>query len=332
MGLVWTMHADPPVGFTRAGTAPLQLNIRVQAGEASAAAEVTRYWMAPGVQRAKVQGPGLVGVLFEPAGEPRATVVVLSGSEGGLDETVPALLASHGFATLALPYFAYEGLPSHLASIPLEYFAGACDWLAARLGPTGERLAVIGTSRGGELALLLGATYPRLRAVVARVPSSVVWGAGVGPAWTLAGNPVDWMVDTDPTFVPPPEPIALAPACLSALEDREAVERTEIAVEQINGGVLLISGTDDQMWPSALMAERILERLRSHGFAHHCEHVRCEGAGHMIGPPNLPATAPPSRHPQIGLVFSFGGDAAGCARAAVRNWAATLDFLRESLV
>ena len=333
MGMIWAMHPDQPVGFTRAGTASLQFRFVVDGGEASASAEVTRLWMAADVRRTEVRADGLAGVLFEPADAPRGTVAVLSGSGGGLDESVPALLASRGFAALALPYFAYEDLPAHLASIPLEYFDRAFDWLAHRLDGVGERLAVMGTSRGGELALLLGATFPRVRAVVARVPSHVSWGAippGEGPSWTLAGRPVAW-IETRRDRVGQEEPIALTPGFVAALDDRAAEEQARIAVEQINGGVLLISGSDDQMWPSALMAERVEERLQAKGFAHRCQHLRCEGAGHMIGPPNLPATAPPSRHPQRGQIFSFGGDAQSYARAAVRGWATTLDFLEESL-
>ena len=54
-----------------------------------------------------------------------------------------------------------------------------------------ERVESACSSRGGELALLLGATYSRIRAVVAYVPSGIVWPSFPPTghsAWTLGGK------------------------------------------------------------------------------------------------------------------------------------------------
>ena len=48
-------------------------------------------------------------------------VIDMFGNAGGLMEFRSALLASHGFATLSLPYFNYEDLPKDL-KFDLEYF------------------------------------------------------------------------------------------------------------------------------------------------------------------------------------------------------------------
>lgn len=67
----------------------------------------------------------------------------------------------------------------------------AQTWFDSRL------LAVWGASRGGELALLLGATFPEINAVAAWVPSGVVfWALGIAEpgdtrpraAWTFRGR------------------------------------------------------------------------------------------------------------------------------------------------
>src|SRR5262249_51928552 len=47
-------------------------------------------------------------------------------------------------------------------------------WLAAQSSVDPDRIGVIGASRGAELALLLGTLYPRVRVVVAYMPSNVV--------------------------------------------------------------------------------------------------------------------------------------------------------------
>ena len=44
------------------------------------------------------------------------------GSAGGLMEIRASLLASHGFAVLALPFFKYEDLPAGLEEVTFDYF------------------------------------------------------------------------------------------------------------------------------------------------------------------------------------------------------------------
>lgn len=51
------------------------------------------------------------------------------GSIGGLIEFRASLLASHGFAALALAYCDYEDLPCPLEKVDLEYFEEAANFL-----------------------------------------------------------------------------------------------------------------------------------------------------------------------------------------------------------
>jgi dienelactone hydrolase len=150
-----------------------------------------------------VRQPGLVGRLYEPEGHgPHPGIIVLGGSGGGLPGLTAGLIASHGFMTLALAYFGYEDLPEALNDIPLEYFETAIRWLQSRDSVRRTGIGLVGTSRGGELALLLGATYRAVRAVVGFVPSHVVWpglgGRSNAPAWTHRGVPVPMMPSRSP--------------------------------------------------------------------------------------------------------------------------------------
>ena len=141
--------------------------------EAAATTTVTRRFTADGVRASPVRD-GLYGRLFEPPRKGRSpAVLVIGGSDGGLRaEHIAALLASHGHPAMALAYFDAPGLPGQLERVPLEYFERAARRLHA------SRVAVLGVSRGGEAALLIGATYPRLiDGVVALVPSNVVNGS-----------------------------------------------------------------------------------------------------------------------------------------------------------
>jgi dienelactone hydrolase len=121
-----------------------------------------------GVTRHVIRTDGLVGTLFlPPEPGPHPAVMVVSGGGGGIDEFRGAILASHGYAALALGHFAVEGRPRGLVNIPLEYFETAIGWMRAQKWFDSRLLAVWGASRGGELALLLGATFAEINAVAA---------------------------------------------------------------------------------------------------------------------------------------------------------------------
>src|SRR5207248_5686365 len=102
----------------------------------------------------------------------------------------------------------------------------------------GDRIAVAGTSRGGELVLLLGAMFPAVKAVIAYVPSGIVHGGigrsgvrGASPAWTFRGEAIAYIQPRpeklSPEPPPPPkgEPVLLTPRFLRGLEDQAAAAR-----------------------------------------------------------------------------------------------------------
>src|SRR5262249_10377050 len=80
-----------------------------------------------GVRGQRTRTAGLVGTLFLPPGDGRyPTVIVVSGGGGAIEEFRAAVLASHGYAGLALAYFAQPGLPRGLVNIPLEARSLGC--------------------------------------------------------------------------------------------------------------------------------------------------------------------------------------------------------------
>jgi dienelactone hydrolase len=218
---------------------------------------------------------------------------------------------------LALAYFGVDGLPRALSNIPLEYFGNALRWLAAQPSVDAGRIGILGGSRGGELALLLGASYSAIRAVVAYMPSNVVWRGccdqSTPVAWTAGGRPIAAM--------PPP-------GRRFGLDS----ERAEIQVEKIRGAVLLISGTDDGVWESAAMAGKIVARLKQAGFSYPFESLTYEHAGHSISRPYLPTTnLNGRRHPVSGRIMQMGGTPAGTAKARENSWRQVLAFVDRHL-
>jgi dienelactone hydrolase len=251
------------------------------------------------------------------------------------------LLARHGYAALALAYFGIEHLRRSLCLVPLEYFHRAIAWMSAHPEVAGDRIAVVGDSRGAELALLLGATFPEVAAVVGFMPGAVVtFGIGRSPlcwfrsSWSLAGRPV--------AFVPARltarvlreiasrRPMEIRVFYDAALENADAVAAATIPVERIRGPVMLLSGADDRMWPSSRLAEMAIERLDAHHHPYPCTHVRYAGCGHFLPLPHFPA-ATSTQHPQVRRAVLLGGTRQANARASVDAWSRLLAFLGEHL-
>ena len=114
--------------------------------------------------RQDVREHGLVGTLYLPPGAAPGShpaVLILNGSGGGINEPRAALYASRGYAAFALAYFKAPGLSDYISNTPLEYFQSGLRWLRDKVRPKHDFVAVSGQSRGGELVLLLGATFPR---------------------------------------------------------------------------------------------------------------------------------------------------------------------------
>jgi dienelactone hydrolase len=307
MGLVWSAYGDGTSYAISLRTQPLF--ITAETGSETANIEVSRTLLTDEIACTDVRERGLYGRFFRPAtGGPVPGVLVLGGTEGGLASYVmreAALLAGHGFAALALAYFYMGSLPDRLAGIPLEYFGGAIRWwLQNQPSVRGDRLGVVGTSRGGELALLLGAHFPDLEAVASYVGSGLVFPSLVGPepAWTFRGKALPWI--SNPFDILQAKP--------------EQFERAEIPVERTNGPVLVISGDADQVWPSTQLSQVAMDRLGRYERPYRDEFRHYPDAGHGIQPPYLPATPG---------TYYFGGGLEGNAAANQDSWRRVLRML-----
>jgi len=304
MKLFWSMQpakakvSDPLVP----SLGPTVVRIRAASNERTiASARYVRRAMAASVsaENTSLASEGFVGTYYRPPpGPPAPTVLQIGGSFGG-HSTMPAvLLASRGFPTLSLAYFKEPGLPPTLKDIPLEYFAKALRWLAAQPGVDANRVVVLGASRGGEAALLLGMTYPNLvHGVIACTSSADVLGALGNPrqggdAWTLGGSPI------------PQGPIP---------------------VERVPGPVLATGGGKDAVLPTAEAVRELVDRARRYG-RHNVVGLIYPKAGHSVGcaVPYLPLAAI-----NFGRTswLPFGGTQASNARARAASWPLLLRFV-----
>jgi uncharacterized protein len=245
----------------------------------------------------RLEENGLVADLFhDGSGQPRKAIVLLGGSEGGkvwssFTVSKPMNhLVDLGYTLLSLAYFKSPGLPPYLEEIPLEYFEKAFVWLAKQTEVASDEIAIFGGSRGAEVSLLLASMNPKIKAVVALSPSSVVWqaipkkgdeiGYALKSSWTYQGKGLpfvpwglnSWNILTIPLG-------RLRKATGVAIQNTVQVEAAAIPIEKIQGAILMISGKRDEMWPATDMCEQMLRRLVDRGFAHHAEHIAFD-AGH----------------------------------------------------
>jgi len=322
MGLVWSMMPAEKKVVTYVSPHDLQPQIinfgLVRNGQQVSTAQLEQLQIADDLGRISVKGK-LHGVLFLPPGAgPHPGMLVLGGSEGGLPVPKAAWLASHGFAALALAYFRYEDLPRDLEGIPLEYFAEAIGWMMQRPEIAPERIGVMGTSRGGELALQLGSMYPQLKAVVAYVPANVRFAACCGGtavpfAWTWKGQPL--------TYVMP-----------RMADSAQAEMAAGIAVEHTHGAILLIGAEDDGVWHSSLMTQALADRLHRDHFAYDIELLKYPHAGHRAGRPEIvPTWHGKTRHPVSGREMDLGGSWQGDAASSIDAIPKVLKFLDDEL-
>lgn len=273
-------------------TGPSNVTLSVVAGgKTIAQATLSRRVTPPSVRvrHFTVRRDGIEAFLYERRVRGRhPAAVVFGGSEGGNAQyDVAAMLAQHGYAALSLAYFDQPGLPQELKRIPLEYFARAVRILRRLPEVDPARVVVIGDSRGGEAALLLASTFPRLiHGAIGLVPDDTVYT--VPPdSWTLHGK---------------------------------AIPIEQIRVERISGPVLTAGAGDDRVWPSASHVRSIEHRLRRHRFHFSHRGIVYPRTGHLIGTalPYEPASVDES---------DFGGTPRTDEAAREDLWPRILRFL-----
>ncbi|HTX14445.1 MAG TPA: acyl-CoA thioester hydrolase/BAAT C-terminal domain-containing protein [Candidatus Baltobacteraceae bacterium] len=322
-GLVWSMRpADKHVALYRD---PERFTVQAidfqleRKDQPPLTATLQQMRVPEGIRRIRLQGE-LHGWAFVPRSTDRIpAVLVVGGSEGGVPVEKAVWLASHGYAALALAYFRYENLPPDLEAIPLEYFGNAISWLMQQPEIDPARIAVMGTSRGGELALQLGSMYPEIRAVVAYVPANVRYpaccgGTSVPYAWTWHGQPLAYAMPRD------------------IRNGGGEMLNAEIAVEQTKGPILMIGAEDDGVWESSRMVDEAAGRLKHAHFAYPVVVLKYPHAGHRAGLPEIiPAWHGEVTHPVSGAKMNFGGTVAGDAQSSLDAIPKVLDFLRTSL-
>lgn len=321
MGLFWSMSPEKlrAEHLFRPANA-YDVRLRVEDDETTIAErETTRLVRTRGVET--VQPPEdsrLVGEVALPAeGTESPGVVLLHGSEGEPLDALAGLLASRGYAVFAVQYFGDpDPLPDRLVEVPLEYIAEAIEWLQSHPSVLDGPVGIVGGSRGGELALLVGSEFDGVGAVVGYSPSGVVVQGAVSDeaAWTKDGEPL---------------PFADFGTVVSGGLENVLEQEYMIPVEEIDGPVLLVTGEADQLWPATTLSEFVIRRLDSHNHSHQYDHLSYENAGHLVQLPHLPTPGTDLVWHHGGRRLELGGTPEANAEMAADSWPIVLDYLER---
>lgn len=290
------------------------------------------------IKRFTMARDGFHGYLHHPEQNlfPGKAVIVVGGSEG--TEAVPLnighLFAERGLTALGVCYWNVPGLPAELVEVPLESIERAVSHLRS-IGF--DDVALYGISKGGELALLASSLIPDIGCTIALSPlDHVMFGITNGTSgprkscssassWTWHGSPVAPFV---PGFT-----LHKASVVRRLVTERQfdlcwAYERalasapagSRIAVENIKGPVLLISPTEDRMWPSCSACKAMEDRLREQRHPFPVKRLEYRYASHIMVPmssPKLKAFKVERTHPEE------------CAKSRADAFDQALQFLGE---
>jgi pimeloyl-ACP methyl ester carboxylesterase len=200
--------------------------------------------------------------LFIGQGSNQKLIVGFGGSEGGnawaSDYWKPQRdkFLAQGYAFLAIGYFGTRNTPGQLDRISLDAIHNLIADTAKNPQINSGCIAVMGGSKGAELVLNLASFYPDYSAVIAIVPGSAVFPALTYPMNTSSFSyqgkelpyvPVPW--SATPALIKRD----LRTAFEKMMQNQQEMENTAIPVEKIRGSILLLSATQDEMWPSSVL-------------------------------------------------------------------------------
>ncbi|KAM7397318.1 hypothetical protein PAMP_020302 [Pampus punctatissimus] len=316
---------------------PMEITISVYQGRQTegfitqaplASVLVERLYMAPGVRRVPVTEGGLTATLFLPSGPgPFPGLLDLWGGGGKLVEYRAALLASHGFASMALDYLTPKISLETGKMVDNQYFETAYRVLQQHPQVLGSSIGMLGLSFGTSVTLKMAAysEVVKLRCAVC------ISGSHVQPVdGSIQEILMFFKENAEKTRFNEENHVIWRDLLLPIPTD----PALKVDVGRVQCPVMLVVGEDDQNWPAYESAQDIKEMMERAGNSHLLTILSYPNAGHLIEPPYTPHTRVSLFRTVIKhqmLMALWGGDTVPHSRAQEDAWRKTLAFLREHL-
>ncbi|XP_067437482.1 peroxisomal succinyl-coenzyme A thioesterase-like [Thunnus thynnus] len=340
MGLLWSMR---PVPGSQKGRrlrktdvhSPMLVNISVYSGHIAegfreqpplASALTERWYMAPGVRRIDIREKGVRGTLFIPPGPgPFPGLMDMWGIGGGLIERRSALLASHGYVSLALEYFSPGELKS--AELEFKYFEAAFNIVKDHPQVIPDRVGIFGISLGATFTMYLAAEST----IIKPWCCVCVNGGHFYPRGeTLSAFYKMIMRNSHKVRVDENDHQIWRDVTLPITSDLSR----KVDVRKINCPVLLVSGHDDQNIPAVESAEDVAQMMHTAGKDHLLTRLHYPDTGHVIEPPYSPhfrATNFIIESTKAKAILLMGGQTKPHSDAQEDSWRKILAFLQQHL-
>ena len=202
----------------------------------------------------------------------KGTIIVYGGSDGTPNYAQAVDFAKNGYEVLSLFMFGQKNQPKTLARVPLEQFEQTLRYVEAH-ARSASPLTVMGVSKGAEYALNLTSKYPQINNAILAAPSAYNFNGldfeNYGSSWTWQGKELPY-IDIQKTslghfigdmIIPMivKAPVTYKNAYQTAVDMDKDSESKKISLNT-KANILIIAGSDDQMWNSAGMGKSIKDQ------------------------------------------------------------------------
>ncbi|XP_078275514.1 bile acid-CoA:amino acid N-acyltransferase-like [Rhinoraja longicauda] len=345
LGLIWSMKLAPDnrqeMRYRKKDmTTPLTVTVSVHDGWISsnfdmdvvlASVVLECFYMAPGTARLEFREGRVVGTLFFPPGPgPFPAILDMWGGGGGLFEYRAALLASRGYAVLALAFTGHKDIPQskEVFDLKFSYFEEAFDALNNHPKVAKGRVALLGISLGFTIAFTIASEVPNIQ------PKCLI-GINGTHLNNVHGGKADLIEDEEDLRrkVKFTEDGAMIWKHISFPITNYS--KPIVQVDKIRCRFMIICGEDDQNCPVAESADELRKMMKAAGNNHLLTTISYPQTGHLIEPPYSP-------HFRISKLkinslnktvrVLWGGTTKPHADAQEDSWKKILAFLERHLI
>lgn len=347
MGLVYSLQQSQSTGKNIAENIsiekPILMNLVFESSTEKKEIQLKRNFKAEDIVVKQIND-SFIGQLFYRKNSNNKTILMLGGSDGQMESLalMAGPLASRGFNVLIVPYFGVNGLPENLEEVPLEYFEKIFRWMENNEIVSAKDIYLHGTSKGGELALLLASRYNQIKKVVAVEPHTYCFQALDGlmsgknvSSWSYQEKSIPFIaVDNNIFFEDQKKDIekgisfGFASTYKKSIEKANNREEARIKVENSEADILLICGKKDNIWNSFDACPKILKILKNHNYKHHAELLSYENMGHPMPIPYVIPLGLSLKMPINGGIFSSGGTVEGNVEGQYESFKKTIEFFK----
>lgn len=283
--------------------------------------------MAEDVQEEVIDQGKIQGKRYYKNIDSKQGLVIHLAGEAGIDhaEVNAKAMASKGINTFALPIYGYKNLPLVFKELPLETIMETIDYIKTLKGVDPDKIVIVGSSRGAELALLIASLRSDINSLILFNPCDVVNQSVVkqvmspSSSWTYKGQALKF------SKVKKIEIIKMYFARIAISSKHNLMNKVYnhqesnamIDVNQITSKMTMFAGDDDLRWTSHMMAKRIKSKVDS-------DLIIYKGAGQVLGSPGcLPTTGFES------LFFPLGGSVSKNGKAQYDSWVKCLQIIKD---